>query len=548
VQVERITTGFRGGVAIALDGIHVAEDPAFGTGDFVAADRTYVVLRVLPLLRGRIDIRRIVVRAPRLTIVRTAAGMSVDSLGRRPDAAAAAMPPGAAPAPRPAPSRVPLPAPSPLPGPIPGRGPSTPRAVPALAIALLELEDGVVRYVDRTTPTPVESTIAPLDVRVFDLSLTNAMRVEVDAETAGEAPATVRIRGSVGPVGDPPFAGEVPIEQHVTVHAASLDVADLTVTGRLRRGERGTPIASLRIVAPALRVGDVDLAALDLTANERDGIATLDRLRFQVFGGTVEGSGRVDRSGATPAFAAEAHVHGVDVAQALAARASELAARVEGRLDADASVSGSAGDEAIVRRTLAATGHAVVHDGRLRGVNVADGVLSGVTGVAGLVTLVPSRVRDRYREIFSDDDTRFDELAADVRVADERIVLDSLAVTARDYAVRGTGTVGFDQRVDVAATLVASARLTGDVVGALKEAEVVTDPAGRLAIPFRLTGVLPNVRPQADPEFVARVLRRALVGEGLERLLRGKRDGRRRDGTGRDARDAIERGLGKLLH
>jgi hypothetical protein len=160
---------------------------------------------------------------------------------------------------------------------------------------------------------------------------------------------------------------------------------------------------------------------------------------------------------------------------------------------------------------------------------------------------VPARVRDRYGDIFASDDTRFDELASDVRVADERIILDSLAVSSRDYAVRGKGTVTFTQQVDLTATLIASAPLTADVVGTLKETQLLTDANGRLAIPFRLVGVLPKVRARPDQEFVGR-LRQALLGEGLERLLGGKRDGRRGDGKGHaDTNDAIKRGLNELF-
>jgi uncharacterized protein involved in outer membrane biogenesis len=539
VRIDRMRGGFHDGVAIVVDGLHVAEDPAFGAGDFVAADRTHVVVRLWPLLQGRIEIRRVVVGAPRLTIVRTAKGISIDSLGRRGRTVARAQ--GAATST--AAARTP-----PAPSPEPAEADPPSRDATAVVVALLEIEDGVVRYVDGRKEPPVETVIEPLDIRVSDLSLTDAMRVEIDAESVGATPTTVRVRGTVGPVGDPPFATDVPIEQHVAVHGPALDVADLALTGRVRRDETGTAIAGLRISAPTLRAGGVDLAAVDLIASERDGVATLERMAFGVFGGSVQGNGRVDHSGATPAFAAEMHVRGVDVSQALAARESDLAARFEGHLDADCSVSGNAGDDAVVRRTLKAMGHAAIRNGRLLGVNVADGVLSGVTGVAGLVSLVPARVRGRYPEIFANDDTRFDELSADVSIADERIRLDSLVVSAPDYAVRGTGTITFTQRVDVKATLVASAPLTADVVGALKESNVLTDADGRLAIPFRLTGVLPKVRPQPDPEYVARVLRKALAGETLERLIEGSRSDRGHGGKNRkDANDAIRRELDRLL-
>ena len=430
-----------------------------------------------------------------------------------------------------------------------GSAPATPATagtIPAVAVALMNLEDGVLRWVDRTGPKPVETTIAPLSVRFSDLSLTTPMHVEIDATTSGTAPTTVRIRGTVGPVGDPPFSSDVPIEQRVAVHGGAFEVGDLAITGRMRRAESGAPIASLTLTAPKASAPGVVVEELTASATESDGVATLDQLAFKVFGGTVEGKGRIDHTGPNPACAFETTVRNMDVSQALAARAPDLAARFEGRLDGEWSLGASAGDEALVRRTLAGKGHTVIRAGRLRGVNIVDGVLSGVTGGAGFVTLVPQRIRGRYPDIFGTDDTRFDELASDVRVKDERILVDSFDVVARDYVVHGKGVVTFAQQVDLTATLAASAALTGDIVGALKQAMYLTDDGGRLAIPFRLTGVLPNVRAKPDLDFVNRVLRKALVGEGLDKLFGGGKqgnDGKHPDGS----KDLLRKGLDELF-
>jgi hypothetical protein len=230
----------------------------------------------------------------------------------------------------------------------------------------------------------------------------------------------------------------------------------------------------------------------------------------------------------------------VDVSKALRARAPETAERFTGHLDADLSVSGAGGDAAAMRRSITGKGHVVVRDGVLHGVNIGDKVLTGVTSLGGLVSLVPPRIRDKYPAIFSVDDTPFDELSSDVRLANERIQVDAFTVAARDYAIRGKGVLTFAQQVDLTATLVASAPFTGDVIGALKEAKYLTDEQGRLSIPFRLTGQMPNVRAKADSDFVGRVLQKAIVGEGLDQLLGGgksndpkdPKDPKPRDGKG----------------
>ncbi len=523
VAVEAITVGFHGGIAMELRGLRIADDPAFSKDDFLAADRADVIVRFWPLLHRRVELRRITVRSPHLTIIRAAHGMNVDSLGRKP-----------------APASVPATAPAPA-----GGGPA---AIPAFAVALMNLEAGAVRYVDRTGAKPVETLVEPLDVRLSDLSLTTPVQVEIDATTKSEPPTTLRIHGTMGPVGESPFAADVPIDQHVRLRSAGLEIDDLAIGGSFRRTPAGTPVASVRVTAPQIRAGGVVVSNLDVRVAEVDGTATLEKLGFGVFDGTIAGSGKVVHTGA-PAFSFDTAVRGVDVSKALATRSPEVAERFTGRLDGDLTLGGTGGDEAAVRRSLTGKGGIAVHDGVLRGVNVAEDVLTGVTGVGGLVSLVPAHVRDKYPAIFATDDTRFDQLSSSIRIGGERIQVDDFTVAARDYAMRGKGVVTFAQQVDLTASLTASAALTADVDGALKEAKYLNDDQGRLSIPFRLAGQAPNVRPKPDTDFVARVLQKAIVGEGLDRLLGGgkPKDGKGSDGKGGDGKDLLRKGLDRLF-
>jgi AsmA protein len=272
-------------------------------------------------------------------------------------------------------------------------------------------------------------------------------------------------------------------------------------------------------------------------------VARLDTLALQTFGGTITGTGRVDHHGEAPAFAFDTAVRGIDVAKLMAARAPDAGTRLVGRLDADWSVEGSGADDAAVRRSLTGKGHVEIHDGAIVGLNIAEGVLSGLSGMVGLASLIPPGLRDRHPDIFSTGDTRFDTLSADLRIGGQRLLIDSAVAAAKDYSVHGQGTLTFDQVVDMTATLTASLGLTKDLVGAVSQAQLLADEAGRISIPFRLAGRLPNVRPKPDTEVVSRVLRKALSAEGLEQLLGGKGKG---GGKG-SGRNAIQRGLDQLF-
>jgi hypothetical protein len=207
----------------------------------------------------------------------------------------------------------------------------------------------------------------------------------------------------------------------------------------------------------------------------------------------------------------------------------------------------------VLRDALAGSGRVVVDDGVLRGVNLAERVLSGVTSVPGLTTFVPPRVRDKYPGLFGGDDTRFDELSGAWRIAGGVVHLDRLALAARDYGAEGRGTVSLESVLATTGVLELSEGLTGDLVGATEIVRFLRNERGRVAVPFAMNGTWPRVRVAPDTAALAQTLQRGAVRGGLERLLgrdeRAPADGDAADGSAPPppAEDLIRRGLQRLF-
>ena len=53
----------------------------------------------------------------------------------------------------------------------------------------------------------------------------------------------------------------------------------------------------------------------------------------------------------------------------------------------------------------------------------------------------------------------------------------------------------------------------------MRELHGLTDTSGRFTLPLRLTGSLPNVRPQPDTQYVSQRLTGSLVQSGIEKGL-----------------------------
>lgn len=367
----------------------------------------------------------------------------------------------------------------------------------------------------------------------------NGVPLEADATVERFQPARVRfaIKCATCDVKRLGYGGEGVRDPEV--------LADVAVTGSAEILPAG-PEARVAIRSPRGSLRDVPYEGLETDATLASQIATVDRMHVAALGGTVEGSARVDlHDAAKPRFESRSTVHGVALPELLVRAFPAAAKQMDGRLEANLTLTGAGRDWNAIRPTLAGQGRADVRDGVLKDVNVADSVLGGATGIAGLASLVPPDVRGRYPDVFGTGDTRFEELGGSIRIANQRVTTDDCRMAARDYSVTGRGSVDFDGRVDFTATLVASERLTADVGARVKEARYLTNDAGRVAIPFRFVGKMPGVKPVPDAEWLARTVARGVVGKGLEKLIGG---GERKQGKDDQAdRDVLRKSLKNLF-
>ncbi len=166
VHFESVAVSWRGGFGVRVNALRIGDDPAFSDEDFLSADAVDVRVRLLPALLGRVEVARVVLRAPRVFVTQTREGLSTDSLGGGPPAAASES--GAAPA--------------------------------ALGIALLDMRDGAVRFVDRTAKPAVTLEIEQLDVRASELGALEPVSFEVSAALFGAADQNLRVSGTLGPL------------------------------------------------------------------------------------------------------------------------------------------------------------------------------------------------------------------------------------------------------------------------------------------------------------------------------------------------------------
>ena len=195
VAFGEVGVSLRGGLGIRVAELAVADDPAFSKDPFLRTGVLEVRIRILPALRGRIEVGRVVLRSPEITVIRTAQGLSTASLGHGPGTAA------------------------------PAETPAEPAAPGALLVALVDIEDGTLRFVDRRSRPPVETVATQLDFRASDVALGAPVRFEMEAAVLGAARQNLRASGSVDAAAGPTV--------DVAIELAPLDLAKALASAML---------------------------------------------------------------------------------------------------------------------------------------------------------------------------------------------------------------------------------------------------------------------------------------------------------------------------
>lgn len=177
-----------GGLGASIEDLHIGEDPAYGEGDFVSLERAVVRVKLWPALMGRYEVSSVLLEAPRIRVIQGPDGLSTDSLLAGEDAAEE-----------------------------PEAGGD---ATPALLVALLDIRNGELHYLDRTGAEAVALTVEDLDVEATDLALDAPIAFRLSARVLGAEAANLTGRGSVGPLaGD----AEAPVEVSLALSPLPLD-------------------------------------------------------------------------------------------------------------------------------------------------------------------------------------------------------------------------------------------------------------------------------------------------------------------------------------
>jgi uncharacterized protein involved in outer membrane biogenesis len=249
-------------------------------------------------------------------------------------------------------------------------------------------------------------------------------------------------------------------------------------------------------------------------------IASIRGLRVTALSGSLQAEGEYAFNNPTPRFSLVSKAQGLDLRELYRSFDPKSSRDIQGRLNADIKVFGSGKEWNEIKPSLRGQGQAEVLQGALLDFNIADNVLSSITGIPGLTSFINPQIRKKYPETFESKDTEFKELKGLFDLADARMNVKDLRIVAADYTVQGNGWVDFDKRADFQAVLLLSQRLSADLGRSAREVTYMFNNQNQVEVPFALSGTLPKLRARPDAGHIGKMVQRGFLRRGTEELER----------------------------
>ncbi len=366
-------------------------------------------------------------------------------------------------------------------------------------------------------PKPIENldtrisfTGQRADISDMTLSLGKS-RINLAAAIDKFSPITLSYKISTPEIWPADYQSSLPEERKADV------IRNLRSEGRFTMAG-GEMVYQGKLSSADGKLYNVAYKALDTTVSLADKVANIRNLRVNALSGSVQMEGEYSFKEPVTRFAVATNVKGIDVKELYVALDAKAERDIRGKLNADMKLAGIGKTWEEIKPNLRGQGEAEVLQGALLNFNVAEGALTGITGIPGLTNIISPSVRKKYPETFEAKDTEFKELKANFELANSRTNIKNLRMSAAEFIVQGSGWADFDRKVDFRSTINFSKPLSADLTRSAREVKYLLNDQGELAIPFALTGRMPNVKPRPDASYLGKMVQRGFMQKGVEEL------------------------------
>jgi len=167
---EQLRLDLWGGLGLSVSQLRVAEDPRFAAAPFIQTKELKMRLRLLPLLLGHVEVKKLILDEPEIQIIRNEAGnlnLLALAIAKEPQRETKEK-----------------------------RTQGTPRFL----VSSIRVANGKIHYVDRSSKEPVEMLVRNVDLDLQGLALTGKAEIKLTANLFEAQGQNVSVEGRIGPL------------------------------------------------------------------------------------------------------------------------------------------------------------------------------------------------------------------------------------------------------------------------------------------------------------------------------------------------------------
>jgi uncharacterized protein involved in outer membrane biogenesis len=291
---------------------------------------------------------------------------------------------------------------------------------------------------------------------------------------------------------------------------------NVVATGTLKETAPKVDENELVITSEHGTVSNIDYA--DFTADVRvtPTVTTIDRYSAKSMGGTLSGSGTMEPK--LSKFDITTKVENVNLAEYFKYKAPALTDVLVGRLNADVQVAGQGAEWDAIQKTLTGKGGALVLEGSLLNINIANQIFSSIQGMPLVPPDLTQRMRARNPSLFSENKTVFQNLSSKFTIANGRIQVPDLKLATSDFGLSGDGWFSLAREMNLNSTLTLSKKVASDLVAEVPAAKYILSPDGRIEVPLTLSGSLLKPAVKVDAAGMTAKFQKAMMSQGQQQL------------------------------
>jgi AsmA protein len=475
----RLTIIPRIGVRIA--GFTVMDDPAFGQQPFASLSSLDIGVKLGPLLHKRVEVEEITLRDPIITVIKNSHGvLNTATLGKK------------------GPPKPEAPVEASTEGPL--------HVLTMLAVDQVSITGGKLSYSDQSSPKPTDYVLEKLQFLLNGVGLGRTPTLHM-ATTIQPYSLPVSMDGKFGPLKE----------------TLDLETIDLAIAlGKIPLAVKGSDIGGnlkLSITSPAINTRDLPMALalkkpieikdLKIVAEVQGPHTKLENLSLNVFGGQLAAQGNLTTGAKSPPFDGKVAVQGLQLGPVMEAVGTEKVS-ISGTAVMDLGVRGAGFSMPELTDALQGTGHLVVKDGKIEGVNLLKEAFALLKAIGIKQDLANATV--------------FSTIESNVAIKHGVIAVERLLMDSHDFQATGTGTVGFDKVLNLKVNLNLAEAISQSIAGSSPMAKMAMT-GGRISVPMLITGTTQAPSYALDTKALGSKAQEQIKEQVKERageLLKGK--------------------------